>query len=162
MAVRCWSTCFGIWSKSLTFSKTFAFVAATALAGCAYGPRNFDAANSHLVNLSYQSVYAIGAEVSEYLKTNSQDDAIAKGKEAVANGMKDPFSAVFKDLRLMKFRDMYVTCGQVNAKNSYGGYVGFRDFVAGISKYDAYDTDTKYPAITAASNKAIKDACNLP
>jgi hypothetical protein len=33
---------------------------------------------------------------------------------------------------------MTTVCGEVNAKNSYGGYVGFRPFVASISdKADA-------------------------
>jgi len=45
--------------------------------------------------------------------------------EVVAYDLKDPESA--------KYRELYSTeerlCGQINSKNSYGGYVGFRRFI---------------------------------
>lgn len=40
----------------------------------------------------------------------------------VVAGLKDPDSA--------KFRDQYGVCGEVNAKNALGGYVGYRRFIA--------------------------------
>lgn len=42
--------------------------------------------------------------------------------------LKDPDSAVFKDV--WHVGGGRALCGQVNAKNSYGGYSGFRPFVA--------------------------------
>lgn len=53
--------------------------------------------------------------------------ALVAGKAAVLNELKDPGSAQFRDL--FTTRDLFL-CGQVNAKNSYAGYVGFRRFVA--------------------------------
>lgn len=53
--------------------------------------------------------------------------AMDAGKAAVKNELKDPGSAQFRDL--FTTRDFFL-CGQVNAKNSYAGYVGFRRFVA--------------------------------
>lgn len=50
--------------------------------------------------------------------------ATSDAKEAVAAQLKDPASAQFKDVR--KVKD-YV-CGEVNGKNAYGGYVGFKRF----------------------------------
>lgn len=41
-------------------------------------------------------------------------------KEIVRNSLKDPTSAKFQNLK--KY------CGEVNAKNSYGGYTGFKKF----------------------------------
>lgn len=40
----------------------------------------------------------------------------------VVAGLKDPDSA--------KFRNQYGVCGEVNAKNAMGGYVGYRRFIA--------------------------------
>jgi hypothetical protein len=54
------------------------------------------------------------------------DPKIPNAKEAVRQGLKDPASA--------QFREMFVTwneavCGEVNAKNAMGGYVGFTRFI---------------------------------
>lgn len=48
------------------------------------------------------------------------------GKEAVLESLKDPSSAQFKNVRTSK--DGWVLCGELNAKNSYGGYTGFKRF----------------------------------
>ena len=44
--------------------------------------------------------------------------------------MKDPSSAQFKAeaYKADAAGDVWVICGQVNAKNAYGGYVGFRPY----------------------------------
>lgn len=49
---------------------------------------------------------------------------IGKAKEQVVAALIDPESARFRDVRTV--RD--AVCGQVNAKNKLGGYVGFRSF----------------------------------
>lgn len=47
--------------------------------------------------------------------------------------LKDADSAEFKAVFTSFYSDSPVTCGQVNAKNSYGAYAGFKDFVAAES-----------------------------
>jgi hypothetical protein len=54
---------------------------------------------------------------------------IARAKDIVSNEMKDPSSSQFKDIVVYKYGPADVVCGTVNAKNVYGGYVGFRRFV---------------------------------
>jgi hypothetical protein len=54
--------------------------------------------------------------------------ALTKGKDVVAGQLKDPESARFKNLKARE--DGMYLCGEVNAKNSFGGYVGFRRFYA--------------------------------
>lgn len=44
-----------------------------------------------------------------------------ESKEAVLNTLKDPDSAQFQNIKGY--------CGEVNSKNSYGGYVGFKKYV---------------------------------
>lgn len=55
---------------------------------------------------------------------------MAEGKRTVLNALKDPDSARFKNLKTS--RDLYF-CGEVNAKNSLGGYTGFSRFIVMLS-----------------------------
>jgi len=56
--------------------------------------------------------------------------------EAVRSKLKDPDSAKFTQLDMKATSDgtMEVLCGMLNAKNSYGGYIGARSFTATKSK----------------------------
>ncbi len=53
--------------------------------------------------------------------------AISLAMQAVRDQMKDPESAKFRNLTSSRNSNV---CGEVNAKNSYGGYVGFKRFLA--------------------------------
>jgi hypothetical protein len=66
-------------------------------------------------------VCAVGIGVSVHAA-----DAAKAGKTAVLNSLKDPDSARFRNTSV----NGATYCGEVNAKNSYGGYVGFKRFVA--------------------------------
>ena len=58
-------------------------------------------------------------------------ETIIAAKRAVKNELKDPDSAQFKDVRANYTEEFnVVACGQVNAKNEFGGYTGFRRFVS--------------------------------
>lgn len=57
---------------------------------------------------------------------------LRKAITAVADQFNDPGSTQFRRLHLDAERGVNI-CGQVNAKNAFGGYVGFVVFV-----YDAY------------------------
>ena len=55
-----------------------------------------------------------------------------KGKQAVKARLKDPGSAKFQNVYFHRGgMDIPVTCGEVNSKNSFGGYTGFQRFVSG-------------------------------
>jgi hypothetical protein len=71
--------------------------------------------------------------------TSKELTAFARqAKAAAAARLKDPGSAQFRSLFVSRGRlyvnDVLTTplrlCGEVNARNSFGGYVGFRRFVA--------------------------------
>jgi hypothetical protein len=51
---------------------------------------------------------------------------IVRAKTAVTDELKDPESARFRGVQIVRGS----VCGEVNAKNSMGGYVGFKRFVA--------------------------------
>lgn len=56
---------------------------------------------------------------------------IARGQEAVKAKLKDPGSAEFRDVYFNRGKDgLPVTCGEVNSKNSFGGFSGHQKFVS--------------------------------
>ncbi len=56
--------------------------------------------------------------------------AISKAKTAVLGRMKDPDSTRFKEIVAVKTpAGGLLVCGDVNAKNALGGYVGFKPFM---------------------------------
>jgi hypothetical protein len=58
------------------------------------------------------------------------DAFVMKAKENLVRDFKDPSSAQFRSLFLAMSGAVPVLCGEVNGKNSYGAYVGFRQFYA--------------------------------
>lgn len=59
------------------------------------------------------------------------DPVILKAQESIAAKMMDPSSVQFKDVAHYKVgeKKLDAVCGIYNAKNTYGGYVGFRKFM---------------------------------
>lgn len=56
---------------------------------------------------------------------------IEKGKDAVRAALKDPDSAQFRNVYFKRGKDgIPVACGEVNSKNSLGGYGGYQKFVS--------------------------------
>lgn len=66
---------------------------------------------------------------AEAIRTFAAQDqaAMESMKRQVSGLLKDPGSAQFTNVRLA--RGGTVLCGQVNSKNSYGGYGGAKEFV---------------------------------
>ena len=68
--------------------------------------------------------------VSAFVHSQALDDValIEATKQVVAATLKDPGSAQFKNVVVYAGGKQRTVCGEVNGKNSYGGYVGFRKF----------------------------------
>lgn len=65
--------------------------------------------------------------------TDDEQTHVLQAKRFFIDRLKDPDSAQFRNLVVRKiFKDngtvLYNVCGEINAKNSFGGYVGFRPF----------------------------------
>jgi len=56
-----------------------------------------------------------------------------RDKSTVEAILKDADSAKFENVYISFMQDSPVTCGKVNAKNSFGGYTGFKEFIAAKS-----------------------------
>jgi hypothetical protein len=139
----------------------FVFLIAVALAGCApiAARNNYVNAMSNLRSASSDTITAYARDVALYIKTNGEAGVIDVATKSLARSLKDPDSARFQNVRLAESSFGKVVCGEANAKNSYGGYTGFKRFVAGTNGSTFYNTDTRYPEISAEANSGLIAAC---
>lgn len=159
--------------------KSFILIlAAASLVGCAV-PQNQYSKNAYPnviykdnIDLSRGKVELFSEEVTEFLKENSESSAIEKVKIMIADLMKDPESTKFRNVRVVEYKgrfdkgavaspkERYVICGELNGKNSYGGYVGFKSFVAGIDEAMIERTGGRYEKTNRDLNTGLFEACN--
>jgi hypothetical protein len=57
------------------------------------------------------------------------EPATMRAEDAVKGKLRDPSSAQFRNVHLNKI-DSNTVCGEVNAKNAFGGYAGYMRFAA--------------------------------
>ena len=130
----------------------------TALAGCA--PMNYANPVQTLRDTSVNEMGIYASSVKDFLYSGkTESEAIEAGKLAVTSSLKDPDSAKFRNTRLVAYLQGAVVCGEVNGKNSYGGYAGFTRFAAGIQSATLEDRSSRYPDINAAANAGIDLVC---
>ena len=132
---------------------------AATLVGCAPPPGGYPPPYQNLRQISLSEVAGYASSVKTELVNETPQQVIEKGKKAIADTLKDPASAQFRNVRLVQYLDGAVICGEINGKNSYGGYVGFRDFVGGTNS-GSMRYEGKYADINAASNTGIDTACS--
>lgn len=68
------------------------------------------------------------AEQTKKSSKEADEKKIEDLKKIIGTTLKDPDSSQFRGLFLNSSKT--ALCGEINAKNSYGGYVGFRPFIA--------------------------------
>jgi hypothetical protein len=90
--------------------------------------------------------YSASADSSDDAQLNI-DQLISKAKEIASYNLKDPYSAQFRSLEFHETKGRGIICGEINAKNVYGAYVGFRPFVwsPGDSKALVLDPTSNAP-----------------
>lgn len=69
-------------------------------------------------------------------QTTDMESRLALVKQSVTYDMKDPSSADYRNIKVFNNTEVRkaLVCGEVNSKNSFGAYVGFKRFIA---DYDA-------------------------
>jgi len=78
--------------------------------------------------------------------SNRSNPDIDEAKKAVEEVLLDPGSVTYRTI-ITKKNDGYVTvCGEVNAKNSLGGYVGYKPFIYNASGTKTLQMDDIYPS----------------
>jgi hypothetical protein len=88
---------------------------------------------------------------------------IARLKNDVARGLKDPDSARFgATFRAAESGGQTLVCGYVNAKNSYGGYVGEKPFIAagdGAGGFSLVGVGGRIYGVEDIGTLAVKEHC---
>lgn len=98
-----------------------------------------DKKTKKLISLTIYGREKSQSEINEMDFNASLKDEVTSGqyekflklrKEETTKNLKDPSSAQFRNLYISfdKGETTPTLCGEINAKNSYGGYVGFRRF----------------------------------
>jgi hypothetical protein len=97
-------------------------------------------------------------EPTDELSESNKSLFIAYAQEAIQRRLKDPESAEFDGLqyRYDKATGARVVCGSVNAKNSFGGYIGYERFVSDAQKVNVLESDMKS---SAEFNKVWNKLC---
>jgi hypothetical protein len=112
------------------------------------------------------AVIAAGCAASADGQTVTTQEAArltAAAKSNIAAKLKDPASAQFRSLFLSakeiesggKTYTMHTLCGELNAKNSFGGYQGFRRFAASPSTPSGHIDAADDPSASAAFDSIV-------
>lgn len=70
-------------------------------------------------------------------RTSGRDptkDELAAAQERIAQDLRDPEAARFRNARAYETPDGIAVCGEVNGKNLYGAYVGFQPYSVTFGK----------------------------
>lgn len=87
----------------------------------------------YVVVLVLLSVLVSACGNSEPSQAAKEASYIALNQDRIKGRLKDPASAEFRNSFVSNAIGAPVVCGEVNAKNSFGGYTGFQRFVSGGS-----------------------------
>ena len=91
-----------------------------------------------------------------FFKDAEDEEIIKSAREDLIYNFKDPGSAIFRNEKIIHSEIGIYVCGEVNAVNSYGAYVGFLPyFSAGISSYTMTNEDRSVGSI------AVMHFCSL-
>jgi len=97
-----------------------------------------------LTPLALAACMANTIEVDTYPAAVSERDRTA-AQSAIAYQLKDPDSAKFRDLAgYTTSAGDVIVCGQVNGKNSFGGYAGFTPFFVRLRAGKAVIATTEF------------------
>jgi hypothetical protein len=95
-----------------------------------------------------------------------QDDLwIETTKDAVRRGLRDPSSAVFRNVKIYRplpNRNTPVVCGEVNSKNGFGGMTGYQGFI-GSGSGESFPVFLEEQMADGEYEKSAQQLCmNLP
>ncbi len=112
------STAFTVKQRAVSFVSIsgLLLILGTGLAGC-------DSAENNLSDENRQEIFIMNA------------------KDYVRSRLKDAKSAQFKNVFYSKASGTHVICGQVNSKNAYGGYGGYKYFVSGSPELTFFEDE---------------------
>ena len=94
--------------------------------------------------------------------TQTETEKLESAQADVREELKDPDSAKFKDLRVVSnTEDVESVVGEVNARNSYGGYTGFKPFCVTHGVVTFVDYEKEYTLDIYALTGALGEDAEL-
>lgn len=81
------------------------------------------------------------------LAAGGDQAAIEQAQTAVTRELTDPGSAQFRDVFAYAKADKWIVCGEINAKNKFGGYVGFKRFYVSDGRPGLDDGNAYFPIL---------------
>lgn len=94
------------------------------------------------LSLSSHAVSPKGQTNTDKRSQRSEARMIEMAQKEIAYQLIDPSSASFRNVRVSP--NQVAVCGEINAKNSYGGYVGYRPFIFTREKKGIYGDGTYF------------------
>jgi hypothetical protein len=103
---------------------------------------------------------ASGGEAKAPSKSNAA--IITAAKSAIAEDLKDPDSVRFRNVVVHDAPDhsYYMVCGEMNSKNSFGGYTGYSQFLTFVT--DQKEVVMKVIGDEEAKAIVVRDKCGKP
>ncbi|WP_147163975.1 hypothetical protein [Pararhodospirillum oryzae] len=144
--------------RKVFFGATIVMV--TLIASCA---SRKDSLNE-IGNQSIDRVRIIASQNADFIRKNGDKELSGRSVQYVKDTMKDPDSALVRNVKVVDFEGGKVVCGEVNAKNSYGAYVGYSAFAASPKGAEFYQKDTsRFPSaiFEAQWNLGIIKVCSF-
>lgn len=119
------------------------------------------------LTISFAVVIGIVFAIFIYREASvSQSSIFSAVEKKVSSKMKDPSSAIFRDLESHLVESdgkstETIVCGYVNSKNIYGAYSGSRVFMSTVT-IDGYsiEVDSVIISNSAEQDKLILEMCN--
>lgn len=75
----------------------------------------------------------------------NNDGMIILARKAVEAKLRDPASAEYRNEKLGSFKGHPVVCGEVNAKNGFGGMTGFERYASNGGEATVVESDMDAP-----------------
>ena len=95
--------------------------------------RNSDDDSVASVRATAMEMVPAAIEVGKLLAPSGPDELlIEETKGLMRDRLKDPDSAKFRNIKVVDTPEGKFVCGEMNAKNSLGGYVGYKPFIGGF------------------------------
>ena len=98
---------------------------------------------------------AAATDESPFSDTSKQSLWIVMSQDAIKERLRDPDSADFRNTRFYSGGKVPVVCGEVNAKNAFGGFTGFERFIA-----SGDNTEIAFLESDLAAGESLDEAWN--
>lgn len=73
---------------------------------------------------------------------SDRNAAIADAKKEIAKDLRDPESAQYRKENAARMPRGFLVCGEINSKNGFGGYTGFKPFLFYTGKLIVIDEES--------------------